>query len=100
VTVTIFVIKDSRTALLDREGDGIANGSTKAEATATKDEIPFGGRKSVSVTIFPPARVNAVLLAPEGRRDWPLRFYSRKLLFSKEARLGWVEPDLAALPDR
>ncbi|HYI49423.1 MAG TPA: hypothetical protein VEX35_13255 [Allosphingosinicella sp.] len=44
-------------------------------------------------------RVNAVLLAPEGRRDWPLRFYSAELLFSKAARLGWVEPDLAALPE-
>ena len=44
-------------------------------------------------------RANAVLLAPEGRRDWPLRFYSRELLFSKEARLTWVEPDLAALPE-
>jgi hypothetical protein len=43
------------------------------------------------------ARVNAVLLAAEGRRDWPLRFYSRELLFSKEARLGWVEPDLSPL---
>jgi hypothetical protein len=43
-------------------------------------------------------RVNALLLAPEGRRDWPLRFYSRELLFSKEARLGWIEPELAALP--
>ena len=43
-------------------------------------------------------RVNALLLAPEGRRDWPLRFYSAELLFSTEARLGWVEPDLAALP--
>jgi len=43
-------------------------------------------------------RVNALLLAPEGRRDWPLRFYSRERLFSVEARLGWVEPDLAALP--
>jgi hypothetical protein len=43
-------------------------------------------------------RVNAALLAPEGRRDWPLRFYTPELLFSKEARLGWVEPDLAALP--
>lgn len=40
-------------------------------------------------------RVNATLLAPEGRRDWPLRFYSRELLFSREARLAWVEPDLA-----
>jgi hypothetical protein len=42
-------------------------------------------------------RVNALLLAPEGRRNWPLRFYSPNLLFSKEARLGWVEPDLAML---
>jgi hypothetical protein len=42
-------------------------------------------------------RVNAVLLAPEGRRDWPLRFYSPERLFSKAARLGWVKPDLAAL---
>jgi hypothetical protein len=44
------------------------------------------------------ARVNAVLLSPEGRRDWPLHFYSRERLFSKDARLGWVEPDLAELP--
>jgi hypothetical protein len=43
-------------------------------------------------------RVNAILLSPQGRRDWPLRFYGRELLFSTEARLGWVEPDLAALP--
>ena len=43
-------------------------------------------------------RVNALLHAPEGRRDWPLRFYSRERLFSAEARLGWVEPDLAPLP--
>ena len=42
--------------------------------------------------------VDGALLAPEGRRDWPLRFYSRERLFSKAARLGWVEPDLAKLP--
>ena len=40
------------------------------------------------------ARVNALLLSPQGRRDWPLRFYSKERLFSPEARLGWVEPDL------
>ncbi|HYJ29466.1 MAG TPA: hypothetical protein VEW25_03905 [Allosphingosinicella sp.] len=45
-------------------------------------------------------RVNALLQAPEGRRDWPLNFYSPELLFSKTARLGWVEPDLAPLPDQ
>ena len=43
-------------------------------------------------------KVNGLLTAPEGRRDWPLRFFSAELLFSREARLGWVEPDLAALP--
>lgn len=42
-------------------------------------------------------RVNALLEAPEGRRDWPLRFYSRERLFSKEARLGWMEPDLKTI---
>ena len=44
------------------------------------------------------ARVNAMLLSDVGRRDWPLRFYSRELLFSVEARRGFVEPDLAPLP--
>lgn len=39
-------------------------------------------------------RINVILQAPEGSRDWPLRFYSRGLLFSPEARLGRVEPDL------
>lgn len=44
------------------------------------------------------ARVNALLLSDKGRRDWPLRFYSRELLFSVPARRGFVEPDLAPLP--
>ena len=44
-------------------------------------------------------KVNALLLAEEGRRSWPLRFYSRERLFSIEARLGWVEPDLAPLSE-
>jgi hypothetical protein len=42
-------------------------------------------------------RVNALLGSPRGRRDWPLRFYSKELLFSVAARRGWAEPDLAAL---
>lgn len=43
-------------------------------------------------------RVNAILLSDVGRRDWPLRFYSRDLLFSVAARRAFVEPDLAPLP--
>jgi hypothetical protein len=42
--------------------------------------------------------VNELLLSPMGRRDWPLRFYSRERLFSVEARHHFVAPDLAALP--
>jgi hypothetical protein len=42
--------------------------------------------------------VNALLLSPMGRRDWPLRFYSAERLFSVEARRHFVPPDLAALP--
>jgi hypothetical protein len=42
--------------------------------------------------------VNALLLSPTGRRDWPLRFYSPALLFSVEARRNFVPPDVAALP--
>jgi hypothetical protein len=42
------------------------------------------------------AKVNALLASDMAPRDWPLRFYSRELLFSVPARRGWVEPDLAA----
>jgi hypothetical protein len=42
--------------------------------------------------------VNELLLSPMGRRDWPLRFYSRERLFSVEARRSHVAPDLAAMP--
>jgi hypothetical protein len=38
--------------------------------------------------------VNALLLSERGRRDWPLRFYTRERLISVEARRGLVEPDL------
>ena len=44
------------------------------------------------------ARVNGLLLSDVGRREWPLRFYSRELLFSVPARRGFVEPDLAPFP--
>ena len=42
--------------------------------------------------------VNALLLSPMGRRDWPLRFYSPELLFSVGARRDFVPPDLRTLP--
>jgi hypothetical protein len=44
------------------------------------------------------ARVNGLLGEAEGRRDWPLRFYSHDRLFSVEARRAFIAPDLAPLP--
>lgn len=41
--------------------------------------------------------VNALLSSDVGARDWPLRYYSKGLLFSVAARRSWVEPDLAAI---
>jgi hypothetical protein len=43
-------------------------------------------------------RVNGLLMAPEGQRDWPLRFYSRERLFSIPARRALIEPDLQSFP--
>lgn len=42
--------------------------------------------------------VNQLLVSPMGGRDWPLRFYSRERLFSVEARISHVDPDLATIP--
>lgn len=42
--------------------------------------------------------VNELLHTPMGKRDWPLRFWSKELLMSVEARRGFVPPDLAELP--
>ena len=42
--------------------------------------------------------VNELLLSPMGRRNWPLKFFTRERLFSIEARLWHVDPDIAPLP--
>ena len=41
--------------------------------------------------------VNDLLRSPFGKRDLPLRFYSRELLFSIPARRKFVAPDLLPL---
>jgi hypothetical protein len=42
--------------------------------------------------------VNELLVSPMGRRDWPLRFWSKDRLMSVEARRAFVPPDLGAMP--
>lgn len=40
---------------------------------------------------------NQLIASPFGERDFPLTFYSRELLFSMDAKLCFVEPDLRPL---
>ncbi len=42
--------------------------------------------------------LDAVLEAPSCGREAPLAYWTRDVLFSSEARLGWVEPDVAETP--
>jgi hypothetical protein len=42
-------------------------------------------------------QVNSLLISARGRRDYPLRFYSKELLFSAQARRVFVAPDIASL---
>lgn len=43
--------------------------------------------------------VNGLLSGQRGARDWPLHFYSRKRLFSLEARRYHLAPDRLGEPD-
>lgn len=42
--------------------------------------------------------LNRFLASSFGKADWLLAYWSRDVLFSVEARRGWVPPDIAALP--
>lgn len=57
-----------------------------AAARAHLSELPL------SVTLC--EAVNTLLVSPRGRRDWPLRTYSREHLFSVAARRAFVMPDI------
>lgn len=46
----------------------------------------------------PAAAFAALMASPLGDKDWPFAYWSRDRLMTAEARLGWVEPDLKALP--
>lgn len=38
-----------------------------------------------------------LLATPMGDKEWPLTHWSRERLFTPQARLGWLEPDLKPL---
>ena len=64
---------------------------TRVSIAAIRDHLA----QTPEVTLV--GNVNALLASERGRRDWPLRFYSRDRLFSAAARGEWIAPDLAPI---
>ncbi|HYG29345.1 MAG TPA: hypothetical protein VD887_03930 [Allosphingosinicella sp.] len=111
LAATAWLILERRDVLPERDLPAIIRGYNESVGGVNSDTEGYhetitlvsirGVRGYLARSAAAPAlveKVNGLLRADEGRRDWPLRFYSPDLLFSRAARLGWVEPDLAALP--
>jgi len=56
------------------------------------------GLAGLPADVAPHLAVGALLETDLNRSDWPLSYWSKPVLFSLEARRGWVEPDLKPLP--
>jgi hypothetical protein len=93
---------------LDRELPGIiqrynlANGGQNTDSSGYHHSITLlylnairSFVKSLPMATSPVDAARQLLQSPLGKKDYPLRYYSRERIMSKEARLGWVEPDLA-----
>lgn len=74
---------------VNNDTEGYHETITQVFIAGVRDHLEEVGRE---LSLF--EAVNALLLSARGRRDWPLRRYSRERLFSVEARRGFVAPDL------
>lgn len=50
--------------------------------------------KTLPGSMSPGDAARMLLQSPIGKKDYPLRYYSRDRIMSKEARREWVDPDL------
>ena len=80
------------TGVANTDTDGYHETITQASLRAARDFMLRHPGRSLSATC------NALMVSPLGRSDWPLKYWSRGLLFSVEARKVWVQPDLRPLP--
>lgn len=83
------------------EATGVAN----TDASGYHETITLASLGAVRAVIagLPPetpprAVLNVLLVAEYGDKSWPLAYWTRERLLSVEARRGWAEPDLKALP--
>lgn len=105
----LWLLTERPDILPERDLPGIIRAYNESVGTANTDSAGYhetltqlyvrGVRLflDVSTEVSLVGRVNALLASPIGRRDWPLRFYTRELLFSTLARKRWVEPDVCPI---
>lgn len=81
-----------------------ATGVRNTDTTGYHETITFASLRAAAAWLAkrPNAALHealAELLASAfGRSDWLLAYWSKPVLFSLEARRGWVEPNLQPLP--
>jgi hypothetical protein len=80
------------TGVANTDTDGYHETITQASLRAARSFLLQNLGRSLFMTC------NELMASPLGKSDWLLGYWSRALLFSVEARRGWVEPDLKPLP--
>lgn len=111
LAATLYLLLEHREVNLDAELPGLIRrynacvGGVNDDTQGYHDTITKAYLRGVRLFLEKAERdahlhdlVNDLLHSPMGRRDWPLRFWSKERLFSVEARRGWVEPDVSAMP--
>lgn len=107
-----WIVRDRPDIAIDRELPAIISRYNEAVGGVNDDtqgyhetitQVYIAGVKAhlaeVGSTVPLFEAVNTLLLSARGRRDLPLRFYSKELLFSVPARRSFVEPDRASFED-
>lgn len=77
---------------INDETQGYHETITRVYLAAVRDHVNKAGPEEDLAQM-----VNNLLRSERGRRDWPLRFYSKERLFSVEARMNFIQPDLEPL---
>jgi len=84
---------NTATGVPNTDSEGYHETITQASLRATR---AFLASLPEGTPLF--AACNVLLATDLGKRDWLLAYWTRERLFSAEARRGWVEPDVKALP--
>ena len=106
IAAILWLIRDRPDIDVDADIAGII--SNYNVATGVVNDASHGYHETITCCYLDAARkvsarlvglsladtVNQLLSAPEGRRDWPLRIYSRERLMSVAARRAYLPPDL------